>query len=116
VAPQAQTTDFPLQSFELQVELDTPRHRLVPYPLCGRLDLQSFLDPPVVSYSVQHSLSTLTIRLRLEVFPTGPGRDPRQKNLLSSRDLSPHYKVYPTLAVSFPPRPEGPDGKQDRLS
>jgi hypothetical protein len=116
VAPQAQTTVCPLQSIELRIELDTPRHRLVPLPLCGRLDLQSFPDLPVVSYSVQHSLYTLTIRLRLEVFPTGPGRDPRQKNLLSSHDLSPHCKVYPTLAASFPPRPEGPDGKQDRLS
>jgi hypothetical protein len=75
VAPQAQTTDFPLQSFELRIELDTLRHRLMPLPLCGRLDLQSFLDPPVVSYSVQHSLFALAARLRLEVFPTGPGED-----------------------------------------
>jgi hypothetical protein len=85
VAPQAKTTALPLQSFELRIELDTLRHRLMPLPLYGRLDLQSFLDPPVVSYSVQHSLYALAARLRPEVFPTGPGEDSwlKKSSLLS---------------------------------
>jgi hypothetical protein len=76
VAPQAKTTVVPLQSIKQRIELDPKRHRLVSFPLCGWPGLQSFLDPPVVSYLVQHSLYALAAELRLEVFPTGPGEDP----------------------------------------
>jgi hypothetical protein len=50
VAPSGSAPAAPLQSFELRIGLNAPRHHDPFLPLCGRPGLQSFLDQPVVPH------------------------------------------------------------------
>jgi hypothetical protein len=67
---------FPFRVLKLRFEPDPRRHRHEPFPLCGRLGLQSFLDPPVVPYWFNTPSTRFAAKLRLEVYPTSPEENP----------------------------------------
>jgi hypothetical protein len=75
-------TAFPLQSVQRLFELDFSRCREKPFPLCGQLGLQSLTRPAgSVLFGSTLPLRACPFEPHLEVFPTGPGDDPRQKIL-----------------------------------
>jgi len=104
VAPQARTTDCPLQSIERRIELDTLRHRLVSLPLCGRLDLQSILDLPVVPYWFNTPSSRLPSGCALRFSRPVP------EEILGRKISSPLVTFRPTVRCT---RPLPPSSRRD---